>query len=167
MSTPSAAIESATGASTDAWLRRVHAALGLDEAAAAAPFAASSARGAASATGATGAGDAAGPKGLMLGDVPIVWGRSVTGIETQLMAQAVVGLIGPTATSAPLLEALLQTQLLLCGPAMPVFGLDVDSRTLLLMHVFSTDRDAPSDAVAMLRAMERIAIETRALLPAA
>jgi hypothetical protein len=102
--------------------------------------------------------------GVVLGDVPISWGPTLTGGDTQLMAQAVVGEVGPPDVSAPVLEAVLHTQLLLCGPAMPVFGLDSQTRSLVLMHVFSPERDAPADAVTVLRAMQRIARDARPLL---
>lgn len=104
---------------------------------------------------------------LLLGDVPVTWMPTLTGGDTQLAALAIVGPVGAPGEAAPTLEAVLQTQLLLCGPAMPVFGLDAESRSLVLQHVFEIERDSAGHAVTMLRAMQRIATESRALLPAA
>ncbi len=128
------------------WLRGVHAALGLSEADQQRCEA-----------------DAA----VMLGEVPILWTRPLTGDDAQVMAQAVIGPLGPSDQAAPVLEAVMHTQMLLCGPAMPVFGFDTGSRSLLLMQVFSTERDSASDAAALLQAMQRITMETREVLPAA
>ncbi|WP_374568165.1 hypothetical protein [Ideonella sp.] len=104
---------------------------------------------------------------LLIGEVPVTWMRTLTGGDTQLAALAIVGPIGAPGEAAPTLEAVLQTQLLLCGPAMPVFGLDLDSRSLVLQHVFEVERDSAAQAVTMLRAMQRMATDSRALLPPA
>lgn len=108
-----------------------------------------------------------GQSSLLLGDVPVTWMPTLTGGDTQLAALAIVGTVGAPGEAAQTLEAVLQTQLLLCGPAMPVFGLDVESRSLVLQHVFEIERDSAGQAVTMLRAMQRIATDSRALLAAA
>ncbi|UXH78271.1 hypothetical protein [Roseateles amylovorans] len=131
--------------STLPWLRGVHAALGLSEADHQRCVAQSA---------------------VVLGDVPILWTRTLTGDDSQLMAQALIGPVGTTEQAAPVLEAVLHTQLMLCGPAMPVFGFDTGSRSLMLMQVFSTQRDSAEAAVALLRAMQRITLDTREVLTA-
>ncbi|MET0209060.1 MAG: CesT family type III secretion system chaperone [Burkholderiaceae bacterium] len=128
------------------WLREVHSALGLSEAE---------------------HRQCLTQAGMLMGDVPILWTCTLTGDASQLMAQAVVGQVGDTAQAAPVLEAVLHTQLLLCGPAMPVFGLDTASRSLMLMQVFSIDHTRAEDAAALLRALQRIAVDSRAVLPGA
>lgn len=105
--------------------------------------------------------------GMLLGDVPVSWLPTLTGGDTQLAALAVVGPVGAPGEAAATLEAVLQAQLLLCGPAMPVFGLDGETRSLVLQHVFEVDRDTAEHAVTMLRTMQRIAMDSRAMLPSA
>lgn len=52
-----------------------------------------------------------------------------------------------------LLEMALHAQMLLCGPNMPVFGLEAASRNLMLMRTFSIQADTPTEAVAALQSM--------------
>jgi hypothetical protein len=127
------------------WLRRVTAALGLGDAE---------------------QQQCVAQAGLLLGGVPITWQAPLTGGDAQLAALAVIGAVGAPHEAGPTLEAVLHTQLLLCGPAMPVFGLDIETRSLVLQHVFDLDHHGAEQAATMLRAMQRIATDCRAMLPA-
>jgi hypothetical protein len=93
---------------------------------------------------------------VVVGDVPMICCvPAMPGCD--VVFQALAGDVGPAQTSGPLLEAALQMQTLLCGPAMPMFGFDVATRQLMVMNHFAIKLDAPAYGAIALRTLSAMA----------
>jgi hypothetical protein len=81
--------------------------------------------------------------------------------ESYLVARAVVADVPPPGQCESLYAMVLEVQAMLCGPHVPVLGLDWPARRLLVSCTLETSSLGADDAIAILGAMHQMAIQWR------
>lgn len=98
---------------------------------------------------------------IVLDKVTIAFLQPAYGDKSCLVARAVVGEVPPPGQCEPLYQLALEVQAMLCGPHVPVLGLDWPARVLLVSCSFDTSTLGADDAVAVLGSMQQMAMQWR------
>ena len=102
--------------------------------------------------------------GVIVAGTPVFVGVPAVGADDHVLLQAVVGPLPEPPHRTPLLERVLQWQMLVCGPAACMFGFEPSQQNLLLMRTVEPDRLPAADAAMMVRSLALLAVQWVRLL---
>lgn len=101
--------------------------------------------------------------GLAIEGIPIFFAEGGIGSEEQLLIHAILHTL-PKHGAAEMMRRMLELQVLVSGPGCPVFGLDSNTNSILLVAPMDPKQVSPKGAVTFLQALAQAGGTWRELL---